>query len=80
MSRSSIGTLSSRSTTLARMVKRVLHVVGVGGVVPAEREILVPGERGDRTSERRNRDGIQIARATFDELERVAHRFSVTMP
>jgi ureidoglycolate dehydrogenase (NAD+) len=47
---------------------------------PGVAEILVPGERGDRTFERRSRDGIPISRATFGDLERVAQRFGVTLP
>ena len=43
-------------------------------------EILVPGERGDRTFARRSREGIPIARATLDDLARVAQRFGVPMP
>lgn len=47
---------------------------------PGVSEILVPGERGDRTFARRSRDGIPISRATFDDLKRVANRFGVAMP
>jgi len=42
-------------------------------------EILMPGERGDRTFERRRREGIPIPRAITDELRALAGRLGVTM-
>lgn len=42
-------------------------------------EILIPGERGQRTFEQRRQDGIPIPRATFDELKALAERLGVAM-
>jgi ureidoglycolate dehydrogenase (NAD+) len=42
-------------------------------------EILLPGERGGRTLERRMRDGIPLARAVHDELQVLAGRLGVEM-
>ncbi|HUF25425.1 MAG TPA: Ldh family oxidoreductase [Gemmatimonadaceae bacterium] len=61
-------------------VERLIAAVKALPREPGVGEILVPGERGDRTFERRIRDGIPISRATCDELARVADRFRVTMP
>lgn len=61
-------------------VERLIAAVKALPREPGVGEILVPGERGDRTFERRSRDGIPISRATCDELARVVDRFRVTMP
>ena len=61
-------------------VERLIAAVKALPREPGVVELLVPGERGDRTFEQRSRDGIPISRATSDELARVAHRFGVTMP
>lgn len=42
-------------------------------------EILMPGERGRRTFERRSREGIPIPRAIFDELKALAERLGAPM-
>jgi ureidoglycolate dehydrogenase (NAD+) len=42
-------------------------------------EILMPGERGRRTFERRSREGIPIPRAIVEELHALADRLGVTM-
>jgi ureidoglycolate dehydrogenase (NAD+) len=42
--------------------------------------ILMPGERGDRITAARGRDGIPIPPATWTELARVADRFHLAMP
>jgi len=42
-------------------------------------EILMPGERGRRTLERRMREGVPIPRTVFDELSALAGRLGVTM-
>jgi LDH2 family malate/lactate/ureidoglycolate dehydrogenase len=42
-------------------------------------EILMPGERGRRTFERRTREGIPIPRAVHDELSALAERLGVAM-
>jgi LDH2 family malate/lactate/ureidoglycolate dehydrogenase len=48
---------------------------------PAEnsQEILMPGERGRRTLEKRTREGIPIPRAVHDELRTLAARLGVAM-
>ncbi len=42
-------------------------------------EILMPGERGDRTFELRRREGIPLPRAIANELRALASRLGVTM-
>jgi ureidoglycolate dehydrogenase (NAD+) len=42
--------------------------------------ILMPGERGDRITTERARDGIPIPPATWTDLARVAARFNLAMP
>jgi len=42
-------------------------------------EILLPGERGQRTLEERSRTGIPIPRATVEEFSRLAERLGVRM-
>jgi LDH2 family malate/lactate/ureidoglycolate dehydrogenase len=42
-------------------------------------EILMPGERGRRTFEHRNRDGIPIQHATYHELQALANHLGVAM-
>jgi LDH2 family malate/lactate/ureidoglycolate dehydrogenase len=66
--------------TFRAEVERLVGAVKALPREPGVPEILVPGERGDRTVARRSREGIPVSRATFDELERVAARFEVTMP
>lgn len=61
-------------------VERLVAAIKALPREPGVAEILVPGERGDRTFERRSRDGIPISRANFDDLARVADRFGVTLP
>jgi len=61
-------------------VERLIAAVKALPREPGVEEILVPGERGDRTFERRSREGIPIALTTFDDLARVADRFGVTPP
>ncbi len=43
-------------------------------------EILMPGERGERESAKRKKSGITIPAATWNDISRVAARFSVTLP
>jgi len=43
-------------------------------------EILVPGERGDRVMAERGRDGIPMPTARWENLGKVAEKFSVAMP
>jgi LDH2 family malate/lactate/ureidoglycolate dehydrogenase len=44
---------------------------------PAVAEILMPGERGARTFEKRSREGIPLPRTVFDQLNRVADELGV---
>lgn len=60
-------------------VDRVVEAVKALPRAPDVAEILVPGERGDRTLEARSRDGIPITRATFDDLRRIADRLGLPM-
>ena len=63
-----------------REVDRMVAALKSLPVDPQAGEILMPGERGARTFDRRNRDGIPIPRATLDELQAVANRLGVEMP
>jgi len=65
--------------TFQREVGRLAKAVKALPRDPGVDEILVPGERGNRTLERRSRDGIPIPRTTFDELKGVADRLGVPM-
>jgi hydroxycarboxylate dehydrogenase B len=47
---------------------------------PGHAEVLVPGEPEARSRERRGRDGIPLAAATWAELGAVAERFGVPRP
>ena len=65
--------------TFQREVGRLAKAVKALPRAPGVDEILVPGERGNRTLERRSRDGIPIPRTTFDELKVMADRMGVPM-
>ena len=62
-----------------REVERLVKALKSLPVDPEAGEILMPGERGHRTFERRSRDGIPIPRAIFDELQALAKRLGVSM-
>lgn len=62
-----------------REVDRLVKALKSLPVDPQAGEILMPGERGRRTFERRSRDGIPIPRAIHGELEALAKRLGVTM-
>jgi len=62
-----------------REVGRLVKVLKSLPVDPEAAEILMPGERGRRTFERRGRDGIPIPRAIHDELQALAKRLGVAM-
>jgi LDH2 family malate/lactate/ureidoglycolate dehydrogenase len=47
---------------------------------PGLQEVLVPGEPEVRTREQREREGIALPEATWQDLARVAERFGVAMP
>jgi ureidoglycolate dehydrogenase (NAD+) len=58
-----------------RLVRALKALPRAAGVV----EILMPGERGQRTLERRRREGIPIPRPIYDELKSAADRFGVSL-
>jgi len=60
-------------------VDRLVKALKSLPVDPTAGEILMPGERGRRTFERRSRDGIPISRAIYGELEALAKRLGVAM-
>jgi LDH2 family malate/lactate/ureidoglycolate dehydrogenase len=62
-----------------REVDRLVKALKSLPVDPEAGEILMPGERGRRTFERRSRDGIPIPRAIYDELQVLANRLDVAM-
>src|SRR5437879_11882719 len=62
-----------------REVDRLVKALKSLPVDPEAGEILMPGERGRRTFERRSRDGIPIPRAVCDELQALANRLGVAM-
>src|SRR5262249_39148389 len=47
---------------------------------PGHAEVLVPGEPEARSRDRRGRDGIPLAAATWAELAKVGERFGVPLP
>jgi LDH2 family malate/lactate/ureidoglycolate dehydrogenase len=61
-------------------VERLIAAVKALPREPGVAEILVPGERGDRTLEERRRNGIPLSPPTVQDLGFVADRFGVTMP
>ncbi len=65
--------------TFRREVDRLVKAVKALPPDPEAGGILVPGERGNRTLEHRNREGISIPRGTFDELKGLAERLGVPM-
>jgi LDH2 family malate/lactate/ureidoglycolate dehydrogenase len=62
-----------------REVDRIVKAIKALPADPDAGEILVPGERGNRTSEKRRREGIPIPRVIFDELQTLANRLGVKM-
>ena len=63
--------------------REVDRLIGVVKALPRADdgvEILVPGERGQRTLEERQRDGIPIPGPIVQELARVATRLGVPLP
>jgi LDH2 family malate/lactate/ureidoglycolate dehydrogenase len=62
-----------------REVERLVKALKSLPVDPEAGEILMPGERGRRTLERRSRDGIPIPRAIHGELQALAKRLGVAM-
>jgi ureidoglycolate dehydrogenase (NAD+) len=64
-------------TVFRAEVERLIRTIKALPRDPAVEEILVPGERGDRTFDQRSRDGIPLVPATVAELDRIAKRFGV---
>jgi ureidoglycolate dehydrogenase (NAD+) len=62
-----------------REVERMIAALKALPRHPDVAEILMPGERGDRTAERRRREGIPLPRAIAEELRALADRLGVTM-
>ena len=62
-----------------REVSRLVTVLKALPRDPDVAEILMPGERGARTAERRRRDGIPIPPAVREELQGLAGRLGVPM-
>jgi LDH2 family malate/lactate/ureidoglycolate dehydrogenase len=62
-----------------REVDRLIRALKALPRDPDVVEILMPGERGTRTLERRRQEGIPLPPAIFDELKTVADRLCVTM-
>src|SRR6266536_1560780 len=62
-----------------REVERLVKALKSLPVDPEAGEILMPGERGRRTFERRSRHGIPIPSAIHDELQALAKRLGVSM-
>jgi ureidoglycolate dehydrogenase (NAD+) len=63
-----------------REVDRLVRVVKALPRAPDVPEILMPGERGRRTLERRRREGIPLPPAIVAELRAVADRLGVPWP
>jgi ureidoglycolate dehydrogenase (NAD+) len=63
-----------------REVDRLVRVVKALPRAPDVPEILMPGERGRRTLERRRREGIPLPPAIVAELRGVADRLGVPWP
>jgi ureidoglycolate dehydrogenase (NAD+) len=66
-----------------RFAQGIAALVGSLKALPKARdtdEILMPGERGFRVSEARERDGVPLASGTVARLEALAARLNVEMP
>ena len=70
------GALEQFGASLARTIAGLKGLKRQDGVA----EILMPGERGDRELEERERSGIAIPAASWDAIGRVAARFGVALP
>ena len=44
---------------------------------PVSNEIFVPGERGFRERERRERDGIYVEEKTWEQIKTIAEQYQV---
>jgi uncharacterized oxidoreductase len=63
-----------------RRVAGVLDAAGETPPAPGVERVLVPGDPERQSRERRQREGIPVPRATWDELCTVAARFGVELP
>jgi LDH2 family malate/lactate/ureidoglycolate dehydrogenase len=63
----------------SREVDRLVRALKALPVDSDAGEILMPGERGRRTLERRAQEGIPIPRSVYDELSTLADRLGVAM-
>lgn len=61
-------------------VERLVDGVKDQPIAASFAEILMPGERGDREAMRRQRDGIPLPTALWDELAALARRLGVALP
>jgi LDH2 family malate/lactate/ureidoglycolate dehydrogenase len=62
-----------------REVERLAKALKSLPVDPEAGEILLPGERGHRTLDKRTREGIPMPRAVQEELGALAKRLGVSM-
>jgi ureidoglycolate dehydrogenase (NAD+) len=67
------------AAAFGREVSRLVGALKGLPVDPEVGEILVPGERGDRTLAKRSREGIPVPPAVLDELHVLAKRLGATM-
>ena len=61
-------------------VDRFVEYVKSAQKLPGVEEIFMPGERGFRERERRERDGIYIEEETWAQIKAVAERYQVEIP
>jgi LDH2 family malate/lactate/ureidoglycolate dehydrogenase len=62
-----------------REIDRLVRTLKALPRAPGVDDILMPGERGNRTLAQRTRDGIPLPLTVIDELQAVAARLGVTM-
>jgi LDH2 family malate/lactate/ureidoglycolate dehydrogenase len=62
-----------------REIDRLIRALKALPRAPGVDDILMPGERGNRTLAQRTRDGIPLPLTVIDELQAVAARLGVTM-
>jgi ureidoglycolate dehydrogenase (NAD+) len=66
--------------TIRREVSALAGTIKAQPRAPGAEELLMPGERGDAVKAKRLRDGIPIAKGTWDRLAEVAAARGVAMP
>jgi LDH2 family malate/lactate/ureidoglycolate dehydrogenase len=62
------------------MVSHTIDVAKSVSPAPGFKEILIPGEPEVRTRERREREGISLPEATWQDLIKVGRRFGIPFP